>query len=550
MPKRKILGSTITQWTPGIRPTWTVDGVRNALRQHADGQFDLAAQLIDTMGEDDELPGSLEKRVDAVLSSDFALQSINGTGAAVSKRVATRFEPEWWDILPEDELGALMRWKHMLGVGIGVLDWTLTASTWMPRLRTLSPHFLRWDPEAQHFFYRAREGEFMVEPGDGRWVLLVDGQRGWLQSGVRALAVTWLVKQFSIRDWARYNERHGLPIVKAMAPAVADDGERDEFWEDLQSLNSEVVAQLLTHIDDNGAAYDLDLLEAVDRSWETFERNIQRCDRKFQVYLTGANLQNELVKEGARATSDTHRGVERTRATADARRLSTRLRVQVLHPAAFYNLSGAQDLKVIPWPTWDTAPAEDDKGEAEAKMLFGQALQAIQDAGWDVENVEELAERYGLKLKERETPPPLQGAPVPGQPGQPQQDPTQQQRQPQAENSARWARLRGMLAPKLQSGAPVMLNQGFIDGQLYADAAGDFGARRAAPILAADLEALAAVVNDAKDFDEVREGLVTLLGEDYDPDELAEIMSRTLVLTDLAGRLAVRRDTPELARAS
>jgi phage gp29-like protein len=526
MPNRDILRFAVTQWTPGIKPTWRISEVRQALRLHAEGDFSLSAQLVDTMGEDDELPGALEKRVDAVLGSDFRLEPVDAPNPGLSERLAEQFGPLWWEMFPESELAELLRWKRMLGVGLAVLDWERGGSRWAARLRVLHPQFLRRDEFNGRWLYSAREGVLEVTPGDGKWILLVDGQRGWMHGAIRALAITWISKQLTIRDWNRYNERHGLPIIKGYAPAIADEADKDLFWEDLKQLAAETVVQLPTHLDDDGAKFDLDLLEAKDQSWQAFEKHLERCDRKFQVYLLGGNLASEVVDQGARATAETHRGVERSKAKADAEKLSTDLRRQGLFPIVGYNVA-AVAVDVIPWPKWDTEPVQDDKAEAESKEAFGKALKAIGDAGYDVENVDDLAKRYGLELKKREVAPPVET-------GFPDGNPRPEQGAPRAPGTPN-------AATKLRAFAEAA-RTGLDDGQAYVErlvesaieAAGPAGLDR---VIAAVLEELEA----AGDYEDLRQRLRTRY-ESLDTQELTDLLESVMVLAELAGRASVNQD--------
>lgn len=412
MPSPDVLRNVVTSWTPGIKPTWRISEVRQALRLHAEGDFTLSAQLVDSMGEDDVLPGVLEKWVDAVLGSDFELCPVESPNRQLSKRLADQFGPLWWDMFPESELDDFLRWYRMLGTSVAVLDWARDASRWTPKLRVLHPQFLRRDQLKQQWIYSAQEGQLIVTPGDGKWILLSDGQRGWMRGAVRGLAILWIAKQLTIRDWNRYNERHGLPLIKAFAPAMADELDKEGFWEDVRQLGASAVADLPTHLGGPEAkqelSYDLELLEAKDRSFDSFKEQLERADRRIIVFLLGSNLSTEINDTGSRAAAETHRGVEVSKATAAAKKLSTELRWQALFPACAYNVTSAT-LEVTPWPEWDTEPPEDTKVEAEDQELFGKALKALQDAGFDVENVDDLAEKRGLKLKKRPEP----VAPVP-----------------------------------------------------------------------------------------------------------------------------------------
>lgn len=526
MPSRDVL-RTITPWSPGIKPTWRVSEVRQALRLHAQGDFSLSAQLVDTMGEDDEIPGALERRADAVLQSEFKLDPVDAPNRQLSKRVAEVFGPLFWDLFPEGDLAEFLQWYHALGVAVAVLEWEKGATQWKARLKVLHPQYLRWDQERKKFIYYAQEGEQVVEPGDGKWFLFTDGQRGWMRGIVRKLAILWIAKQLTLRDWNRYNERHGLPIIKAFAPAIADDEDQDQFWEDVKAIEGEAVAQLPSHLDEDGAKFDLDLLEAKDQSWASFEKQLQRTDRKIQITIVGGNLGSEVVDQGARSAADTHRGVERTKATSDAKKLATELRRQGLFPIVAYNIASVT-IEIVPWPCWDTSPPADDKAEAASKEAFGTALKAIKDAGYKVKNVVELAERYDLELEELPppaTPPALLGAvPVPGAPAP-----------PPAPNAAvaRLGKILSLTRAERSSGAD--------DTQAYVDELAAAGAEQAQALLVKTLSAIEEDLDAATGYDDLLARLRTRY-TGLDPSELVDLVESVTVLSELAGRLGVTQD--------
>lgn len=530
MPRQDVL-RTITPWSPGIKPTWRVSEVRLALRLHAQGDFSLSAQLVDTMGEDDEIPGAFERRADAVLQSEFKLDPVDAPNRQLSKRIAEVFGPLFWDLFPEGDLAEFLGWYHSLGVAVAVLVWERGASQWKARLKVLHPQYLRWDQERGKFVYYAQEGEQVVEPGDGKWFLFIDGQRGWMRGAVRKLAILWIAKQLTLRDWNRYNERHGLPIIKAFAPAIADDEDQDQFWEDVKAIEGEAVAQLPSHLDEDGAKFDLELLEAKDASWQSFEKQLQRADRKIQITVVGGNLGSEVVDQGARAAAETHRGVERTKATADAKKLATELRRQGLFPIVSYNIASVT-IEVMPWPVWDTSPPSDDKAEADSKEAFGKALKAVKDAGYKVKNVIELAERYDLELEELPPPePPTPPAPPTGAavPGQPTPAPA----------------LPGKVAAsiaKLTSFARASAATGQENGQQYADELATNGLAVVQGALASTIAAIEEELDAATGYEDLLDRLRKRYAN-LDPSEIIDVVESCMVLGELAGRVAVNQDS-------
>jgi hypothetical protein len=553
MPNADISRLRVLPWTPGIKPTWTISEVRNALRSHREGFFERSAMLVESMGEDDELPGLVEKRVDSVLGSDFELcipEYI--TNQQLSGKIKKDLEPRWGQCFTDGELGEWLRWYRWLGVSVATLDWTRGPTRWTAKLRTLPPHFLRYQAWNNKWFYNAQGGELEVTPGDGTWLLMVDGPRGYMRASVRSLAITWIAKQLTIRDWNRFNERHGMPIVKAKVPVIADEGDKEDFIEDIKELGNETVAMLPTNLDENGAAFDLELLEATDQSWQSFEKKLARCDRKFQIHWLGQNLTSEIAeKQGSKAAAEVHRGVELAKAKADGSKLGDELREQAILPMAALNFAGVT-LDVVPIPSWQTEPSEDTKADADAAKSFGDALTSIKTAGYKVTNVEELAEKYGLELEEQEPPeppptPPGQGGPnqPPPPPGkQPPADPGEAKEPPTEEQKA--SRLKLSKRPKkkplrLASGEPLKNAPGFVDGQVYADKLTESGAREADKALRPTLMAIAEELEAATDYDDLRARLQRRYAT-LDEDALTDLVYRGMYLAELAGRAATNQD--------
>lgn len=529
----------VTQWAPNIKPTWTIGEVRAALRAHADGDFSLSAQLVDTMGEDDLLPGLVEKRIDAVMACDFDVLPVDHPNRQQSKRLVAQWGPLWWDMFPESEVGQLLEWYLWLGVAIAVLDWDRGATRWTPRLRVLHPQYLRWDGFRRTFVFNAQQGQLDVTPGDGTWILLSRGHRSWMKGRVRSCGVPWFRKQLTLRDYQRYCYRHGIPILKAFTPAIADDPDKEQFVEDVRSMDNEAVVQLPTNLDENDAKFDLELLEAKDQSFKAFDNLVDRQDRRFMVLWTGANLSTEVTDQGSKAAAETHADVAQEKAEADAKRLSTDLRKQALYPAIAMNVAGVA-FETVPWPEWDTEPPADTKAEAEDQKAFGEAVKAVQDAGFDVENIDELAEKHGLELKKREPPPtPAPGVPVPGQ-APPANDPDEGDEEDESDDTddnRQAARHRGHGSRQLSGAAPT----GFTEGQVYIDALVAHAAELGVALLEPTLMRIEREIDAAESYEDLKRRLRAAY-EEIDAQALSDTVESAMQMGELAGRVAVNED--------
>jgi len=258
-----------------------------------------------------------------------------------------------------------------------------------------------------------------VTPGDGRWILWVNGERGWVWGLIRGLAMLWLTKQLTLQDWQRYNCKHGLPILKAKVPIFAAEGEKAAFIDDLGAMQSEGVIGLPQMEGEQAANYDVELLEAQDGAWQTFEANLDRSDRKMLCAVLGSNIGTEQSSDtgGSRAAAETSaKGLDQTIAKSDAKFLGSMLQEQLLRP--YYRANFGPDAEPA-FPYWDTCPEEDAREWADARTAFVAMLAALPAAGYRLANLEEVASELGLELEETEQGPLVdrpepEPAPAPG----------------------------------------------------------------------------------------------------------------------------------------
>jgi phage gp29-like protein len=508
--ERRALRLVVNAWQTTFRPSWSVGQVVSALREHRLGWLSSSSQLLDTMGEDDEIPGDIKKRVNSVVRAAFSFEG--------EDEEANEFISEHWSyIIDKGELFDFVRNFVLMGVGVGVLDWQLKESVWIPCFRNLPTEFLHYDETIKRWKYQAQEGEFTVEPGNGTWVLLTSGQRGWLYGLVRALGLLWVAKQFVFRDWNRYNERHGLPIIKAKVPVSVIESEKKKFVQEIQDLNAEGVIALPQGVDGPDVNYDVDLLETKDQSWQSFQFALERFDRKIQVMLLGGNLGTEVATTGAnRAAAETHKdNLDSEVAMPDSEALGQCFQRQVVRAFFFFNRGPeASYSNELPYPCWDTEPPEDIQGRATAQKTFGEAITAIQNAGFKVKNIEAIAEQYGFELQEAPENKPQPAAARPGAPG------------------AKPRQLR------LASGDE---DDAAIEGQRYLDALGDGLNNELDAVMKPDTKTLLRIVRLSTSYEDMRTK-VHMVFEQLDPNKLSDIVEKAAVLAALNGRFSVLED--------
>lgn len=320
-----------------------VNLVRRALAELESGVFTLASQLVDAMGRDDRLESVVQQRIEALGGLPFEMQASTEGGSTVDE-VATAALAVWPRVAPGPARTELLHWALFLGIGLGQNVWDTTGDTWVPTLKVWHPRYLRFDWTARAFFVVTGEGkEQRVTPGDGEWVLLTPWglERGWMRGLVRSLAIPYLTRQFCLRDWSRYSEVHGQPIKKAITPKSAQERAKEVFRNQVAALATESTILLeQQQSGDVKESFDLELLEAVGRSDEGFDRLIARCDTAMAVRVLGQNLSTE-VKGGSFAAASVHERVAQRKLAFDAESLGACLREQVLMPWASFKIGRA-----------------------------------------------------------------------------------------------------------------------------------------------------------------------------------------------------------------
>ena len=470
---------------------WGPARVRAARALAEAGELRLAADLVGAMLGDDRVSGAIGVRIRGLLGLPLSLEP--AAEGAAARRAVDALEAGFWAMLPEDALFEVYAWALLLGVGLGEIVWGEEADR--PRLKPWHPRFLRWDWETRRWLLEVegRPDRIPVEPGDGKWVLLLPygEHRPWNHGLWRALAFWWLLKAYAIQDWARFSEVHGSPIRVGKTPNSATPGDREALANDLAELARDTAIAL-------PPGFELELVEARSQSWETFRAEIERADTAIAVAILGQNLTTE-VKGGSYAAAKVHDQVRRDLLASDAEVLSTQLRAQFLEWWAEWELG---DRTLAPWPRWDLTPPPD----AESARIYEYHLK------YQVLTTNEIRERLGL--------PPVEGGDRPPTP---------------IEETAAAKLIR------LASGDRPSEAKGFVQGQFYADAVADRLVQRAAEVERKAFAPVMAELERAQSYDEVRAILMRHY-RDAAPEEIARLAERALLLAELGGRYAVLRD--------
>ena len=377
-----------------VNTSWDPGAIRGAIQQLVIGLFDQPSQLIDSIVGDSRVQATMASRTGGLLGKAMRFRPVDDSSEA--QDCLNAWMGAWPHIGAESVLSELLQWSTHLGFGMAQLLWDTSDEIWVPHMKIWHPRYTYY-----HWIYRqyiavTLDGQTPVTAGDAHWVLHAPhGEyRGWMRGAVRAVAPWWLARNYALRDWARWSERHGLPIIKAKTPAAGDPTLINQFRTDLANLGQETIVQCPVGVDEQNS-YDMDLIEASDGAWEGFQKLIDQCDIEITLALLSQNLTTE-VKEGSYAAARVHGDVRQTLLEADARALAKTLREQVGRPFAAVNFGNPDIAPII---EWDLEPAEDKKELASCMQSFAIAVVDLRKAGFQINNLEDLARNFGLKLK-------------------------------------------------------------------------------------------------------------------------------------------------------
>jgi phage gp29-like protein len=366
---------------------WDVPQARRALNDLVVGSFGGPAQLADNvMFADSRVQSALASRLSIFgRPVDFRLPP-GYRDSSAARECRDAFIDAWPTMAAEPALAELQRWAIMLGFGVAQLLWDTGGEYAIP-------HPLVWHPRFTYYHWMFRcyvaislDGQEPIIPGNASWMLHTlngadrDGYRSWMRGAVSAITPWWLARAYALRDWARYSERHGLPMLKAKTPAVGDPDAQANFRAQLARLGQETVL----HLPQNpppALSYDVELMEAKDTAHEGFRMLIEQSNSEITLAILAQTLTTSMPAEGGSsyAAARVHADVRQGLLESDARALSGTIYWQLARPFAAMNF-GNPDL--APRVVWDVTPYEDAKTKALTFMQLAQALNYMRVSGF------------------------------------------------------------------------------------------------------------------------------------------------------------------------
>lgn len=381
-----------------VQTGWDIEHVRGALQALVVGNFNGTAQMVDSILGDSRVQASLASRTSAIQGRPMRFkQPDKFKGSKLAQECLDAWTDHWPSMATEPVLSDMQVWGAMFGFWTGQILWDTSNPTWLPYIQPWHPQYIYYHWQYRRYVAMTQDGQVPIDPGDGHWMLHAPyGEyRGWMRGAVRAIAPWWLARNYALRDWARYSERHGLPIGAARTPAGADPIRIEEFRAAVANLGQESILQLPTSTDTVIGSYDFEWLETKDPSWDGFLGLITQCNSEITLPLMGQNLTTE-IKEGSFAAARVHGDVRQAIVEADARAMSQTIYIQLARPFAAINFG---DPELAPRGIWDVSPEDDKTQLASAFFNMAQGANQFRLAGKRIKSLSKLGARMGLPFK-------------------------------------------------------------------------------------------------------------------------------------------------------
>lgn len=377
---------------------WPLASILTALADHEEGTFQESAKLAAAFGRDDRIGACRRTRIQALVGKNGATFDVVASDDGDKRRsssICDRAKKVYFRCFNEVVLTRILGDYIDLGVSISRIHWTRVGEEWLPHLEPWDMRWVRWDHFRKCFIADTEQGQVEVHQNTGEW-LIVGGD--WMNGGVRALSMPFFFRSMTWKDWARYCEKHGVPILAIEEPPVEANtnqkAAKDSFFARLKQLGREGILRLPKN-KDGKTGFDAKIIEPSTLSWPSFEAFLKRLDVCIAIFLLGQNLSTE-VQGGSLAAAVSQNRVRLDYLSADAEALSTAFRAQVLMFWGRFNIEGWND-DLAPWPKWDTTEPEDQKSRSTVGVNVATTLEKLKKNNAPIDERAYL-EGYGIPL--------------------------------------------------------------------------------------------------------------------------------------------------------
>jgi len=317
----------------------------------------------------------------------------------------------------------------------------------------------------------------------------------------RVLAWPYIFKNFSVRDFAEFNEIYGLPLRLGKYPTGASKGEINTLLRAVMAIGHNAGGVI-------PKGMDIEFSEAAKGSEKPFAYMMEFMEKTMSKAILGGTLTSQADgKSSTNALGNVHNEVRQELRDSDLNQIADTLSRDVVLP--MYTFNGKSYSKPSRSPRF-----EFDITEADDMKLFADSLPTFVDLGmkipvaWAQEKVQIPQAKDGEAVLTTANPAPTMPAV-----------------KPQAKLSA----IKKIAALKAKSVAPEQ-----VDG--FTTQLGE----TMSPVLQGFTDEIQQLVEQADTLEELQQQLAAL---NIDVNEATDVMQQALVVAELSGRFDVNQES-------
>jgi len=404
MPNVQVINDWIIPSTLG----WTLDAMQGAILQLENGNLFQAHSLMLAMTREATIGHGLMVRRMSLSALKWEIRFPQ----CIPQPARDALLRHWPQAVSPQDMATAGSYTAMLGLAPSTQVWfektEPTGETyWQFRSEILESGHLQYRPDLRKYFFIARDGYREIVDDGNTWVLYksLGDRRHHLDSAVRPLATLWFIVQEAIRYWRAYNAEYGRPIKALMVP------DQMRLSEDVSQLVAQAsglyggsVIMLPQFAEGQGTAnFDLKLIEAKSRGFQTFADLIKVCRDLITLYLVGV-LETTGGASASNAKAQTQLKVADRYVVGDAQIRCEAINKILRRWADFNGYEDAPEYVIHTEPPADEAlRAEVSERIAKTIKATADALKAMADSGVrvDEERAEAVFDRVGVSLQRK-----------------------------------------------------------------------------------------------------------------------------------------------------
>jgi|UniRef100_A0A7V6A5W2 phage gp29-like protein len=200
---------------------------------------------------------------------------------------------------------------------------------------------------------------------------------------LRVVGYMYLLKNYSLKDWAAFNEVFGMPLRLGKYDPASTPADRDALIQAVRNLGTDAAGIISKNT-------EIEFVEATNRlsGSNPFQVLADFCNREMSKAILGQTLTTDVSGgTGTYAAAKVHAQVRRDLVEADAQSLAQTLREQLLRPLVGFNFGWD---KPVPWFRFRCEAEEDLK-------TLSEVYRNLVNLGMPL-SLEHVAERFGVPL--------------------------------------------------------------------------------------------------------------------------------------------------------